>query len=382
LIPPGDATDTLLGLLDVSEDALRAWLAERGEKPMRARQLRRWLLVRGAVSFDAMTDLPKTLRQRLAEAFVPLSSRIAKHHRASDDTHKLLIQLRDHKLIECVLIQDEGRRTACISTQVGCGMGCVFCASGLDGVDRNLSVGEIVEQLVRLRNLSGMGSLSMSEANGGGRAVPSPPVPLPEGEGRNAVERLTHIVVMGMGEPLANLDNLLEALEIATSKEGLGIGARRITISTVGLPAKIRRLADLGKQYHLAVSLHAPNEELRTTIVPTNDKTGLFEILGAAEYFFDKTGRQVTFEYVVLSGINDEARHAQQLSALLKGRRAHVNLIPFNDVEGLPYRRPTTEALQTFTNVLHQNGISVKVRKRKGAQIDAACGQLRRSATV
>jgi len=371
LILPGDATDTLPGLLDVSDNALRAWLAERGEKPMRAKQLRRWLLVRGAESFDAMTDLPKMLRQQLNESFTPLSSRIAKHHRASDDTHKLLIQLRDNKLIECVLIQDEGRRTACISTQVGCGMGCVFCASGIDGVDRNLSVGEIVEQLVRLRNLPAI--------RGGS---PSPPAPLPGGEGRIAVERLTHIVVMGMGEPLANLDNLLEALEIATSKEGLGIGARHITISTVGLPAKIRRLADLGKQYHLAVSLHAPSEELRTEIVPTNDKTGLYEILAAAEYFYTKTGRQVTFEYVVLSGINDEARHAQQLSALLKGRRAHVNLIPFNDVEGLPYRRPTTEALQTFTNVLHQNGISVKVRKRKGSQIDAACGQLRRTAAV
>jgi 23S rRNA (adenine2503-C2)-methyltransferase len=381
LIPTGDAADTLPGLLDVSEDALRDWLAERGEKPMRARQLRRWLLVRGAESFDEMTDLPKTLRQQLAEAFVPLSSRIAMHHRASDDTHKLLIELRDHKRIECVLIQDEGRRTACISTQVGCGMGCVFCASGLDGVDRNLTVGEIVEQLVRLRNLP---RPAMSAAISGGLRVqaPSPPVPLPAGEGRNAVERLTHIVVMGMGEPLANLDNLLEALEIATAKEGLGIGARHITISTVGLPTKIRRLADLGKQYHLAVSLHAPNEELRTTIVPTNDKTGLYEILAAAEYYFEKTGRQVTFEYVLLHGINDDARHAQQLAALLRSRRAHVNLIPFNDVEGLPYRRPTTESLQSFTNVLHQNGISVKVRKRKGSQIDAACGQLRRSAIV
>lgn len=343
-------------MLELNEAELRTWLTERGEKPMRARQLRHWLLVRGAESFDAMTDLPKPLRQELGDAFVPLASRIARHQRASDDTHKLLLELRDKKLIECVLIQEDGRRTACISTQVGCGMGCVFCASGLNGVDRNLSAGEILEQLVRLRNL---------------------PAPTNSGEG---VERLSHVVVMGMGEPLANLDALLEALEVATSKDGLGIGARHITISTVGLPAKIRRLADLGKQYHLAVSLHAPNDELRTRIVPTNDKTGLTEILAAAEYFFEKTGRQVTFEYVLLQGINDEARHAEELAALLKGRRAYVNLIPFNDVEGLPYRRPTTELLQAFTNVLHRAGISVKVRKRKGSQIDAACGQLRRSA--
>ena len=184
---------------------------------------------------------------------------------------------------------------------------------------------------------------------------------------------------MGMGEPLANLDNLLEALEIATSKDGLGIGARHITISTVGLPAKIRRLADIGKQYHLAVSLHAPNDSLRNRIVPTNDKTGLDAILEAADYFFATTGRQVTYEYVLLDGINDEPMHARQLVALLRGRRAHVNLIPFNDVEGLPYRRPTAEALQAFTNTLQQGSISVKVRKRKGSQIDAACGQLRRS---
>ncbi|MSQ96360.1 MAG: 23S rRNA (adenine(2503)-C(2))-methyltransferase RlmN [Gemmataceae bacterium] len=356
---PAGVRDAVPGLLDVADETLRAWLAERGEKPMRARQLRRWLLVGGAESFESMSNLPKTLRQQLAEDFAPLASRVAKHLRASDDTHKLLVEVGDHKLIECVLIQDEGRRTACISTQVGCGMGCVFCASGLNGVDRNLSVAEIVEQLVRLRNLPGPGNATA-----------------PDG-----VQRLTHIVVMGMGEPLANLDNLLAALELATAKDGLGIGARHITISTVGLPVKIRRLADLGKQYHLAVSLHAPNDELRTQIVPTNDKTGLADVLAAAEYFFAKTGRQVTYEYVLLADLNDQAVHARELTALLRGRRAHVNLIPFNDVEGLPYRRPSVESLQIFTNTLQQGGISVKVRKRKGSQIDAACGQLRRSVT-
>ena len=185
---------------------------------------------------------------------------------------------------------------------------------------------------------------------------------------------------MGMGEPLANLDNLLAALDVATTKDGLGIGARHITISTVGLPAKIRRLADLGKQYHLAVSLHAPNDALRNQIVPTNPKTGLLEILGAADYFFEKTGRQVTFEYVLLGGLNDAAAHARELARLLKGRHAHVNLIPFNDVPGLPYRRPAQAALAEFVDTLRRGGLSVKVRKRKGSEIDAACGQLRRTA--
>ena len=351
---------TLPGILDVPFDELKSWLAEQGEKPMRVKQIRRWLLVAGADSFEAMSDLPRPLRVKLAERFAPFSTKIVRHLQADDDTHKLLLKMHDGHLVECVLIQDEGRRTACISTQVGCGMGCVFCASGLNGVERNLTVGEIVEQLLRLRSLPTP------------RNAPSPPLGEPA--------RLTHIVVMGMGEPLANLDNLIEALDIATHKDGLGIGARHITISTVGLPAKIRRLADLGKQYHLAVSLHAPNDTLRTQIVPTNDKTGLHPILEASDYFFEKTGRQVTFEYVLLGDLNDEARHARDLVRLLRGRQAHVNIIPFNDVEGLPYRRPSAEALADFLAPLRQAGISVKVRKRKGSQIDAACGQLRRSA--
>jgi 23S rRNA (adenine2503-C2)-methyltransferase len=345
-----DGKQPLLPVLEASPDEFRSWLQARDQPPMRLRQIRRWIIAGRAESFDEMTDLPQQLRADLAAEFVPLGTAIARHLEASDGTHKLLLRLRDGELIECVLIQEAGRHTACISTQVGCGMGCVFCASGLNGVARNLTAGEILEQLVRLRNLL------------------------------LARERLTHIVVMGMGEPLANLDHLLEALEVAGSKDGLDIGARHITISTVGLPARIRRLADLGKQYHLAVSLHAPNDRVRTQIVPTNEKTGLDAILAAADYFFERTGRQVTFEYVLLSGLNDTVSHARELATRLSGRHAHVNLIPFNDVEGLPYRRPSQEALAAFTAELRRAGLSVKVRKRKGSEIDAACGQLRRSA--
>lgn len=348
------------GLLEVD---LAAWLAERGQPPHRLKQLRRWLLAAGAESFDDMTDVPKSLRAELNESFQPIGNTVAKHLKADDGTHKLLIELGDKKLVECVLIQEAERRTACISTQVGCGMGCVFCASGLNGVDRNLTVGEILEQLLRLRNLPTYDAERKRRLEQSGERV----------------DRLTHIVVMGMGEPLANLDNLLAALEIATAKDGLGIGARHITISTVGLPAKIRQLADLGKQYHLAVSLHAPENSLRTEIVPTNDKVGLAPILAAADYFLERTGRQVTFEYVLLGGVNDLPEHGPALANLLRGRQAHVNLIPFNDVAGLPYRRPTPEALASFQDALRRAGVSVKVRKRKGAQIDAACGQLRRA---
>jgi 23S rRNA (adenine2503-C2)-methyltransferase len=348
-------TATRPGILDVSRDELRAWLEERGQPPMRANQIRRQILAARAESFEAMSDLPKGLRAELATAFSPFSTRVERHLIASDDTHKLVLRLHDDRMIECVLIQDDGRATACISTQVGCGMGCVFCASGLNGVVRNLTTGELLEQLVRLRNLTDANTTRADRA-----------------------PRLTNIVVMGMGEPLANLDTLLEALAIAGDQNGLGIGARHVTISTVGLPAKIRQLAESGKQYHLAVSLHAPNDALRTQIVPTNDKTGISAILAAADEFFAKTGRQVTYEYVVLGGLNDQYEHAKQLAGLLAGRKAHVNLIPWNDVQGLTYARPHDEDLKGFVETVRKAGVSVKIRKRKGSEIDAACGQLRR----
>jgi 23S rRNA (adenine2503-C2)-methyltransferase len=332
------------GLLDVARDELLAWLRERGQPPMRARQLDRWVIAGRATDFGQMTDLPRALRDELAAAFTPLSSTVERHLISCDGTNKLLLRLADGNVVETVLLQEENRRTVCVSTQVGCGMGCVFCASGIGGVVRNLRPGEILEQLIRCRNL------------------------LP------ADERLTHIVVMGMGEPLANLDNLLEALALATSPHGLGMSARHIHISTVGLPAKICELADLGKQYHLAVSLHAPDDELRSRIVPTNEKNGLAAIVEAADYFY------ATYEYVLLRDLNDSAEHAAALAGLLRGRQAHVNVIPFNDVYGLPWRRPTSQALEEFLAPLRQARISVKVRKRKGADIDAACGQLRRQA--
>ena len=343
-------TPAPLPILDQPAEALRSWFESKNEPAMRVGQVRRWIIAGRAESFGRMSDLPNRIREELASNYVPLGSQIEQHRQAEDGTHKLLLRLHDQTAIECVLIQEAPRRTACISTQVGCGMGCVFCASGLNGIVRNLTAGEILEQLVRLRNLCP-----------------------PDG-------RLSHVVVMGMGEPLANLDNLLSALEIAGRQDGLGIGARHITISTVGLPAKIRALADHGKQYHLAVSLHAPNDDLRTQIVPTNANVGIAEILDAADYFFAKTGRQVTYEYVLLGGLNDSEHEARQMANLLRGRQAHMNLIPFNEVDGLPYLRPGSDAQRRFVETLRGSGVSVKIRKRKGADIDAACGQLRRRA--
>ena len=336
--------------LETPPDELRAWFADQGQPPMRQKQVRRWLLMGRASSFALMTDLPRGLRERLDASFRLFSSRVDRAMVSNDGTEKLLVRLADGNLVECVLLKEAERRTVCVSTQVGCGMGCVFCASGIGGVVRNLTATEILEQLLHARNR------------------------LP------ADERLSHVVVMGMGEPMANLDALLEALDVACSPDGLGISARHVHISTVGLPARMRRLADLGKQYHLAVSLHAPTDELRNQIVPTNDKVGLAAILDAADYFQTTTGRQVTYEYVLLRGINDRPEDAEGLVRLLRGRQGHINLIPFNDVAGLPYRRLSQDALGTFVEILRSARLSVTVRKRHGADIDAACGQLRREA--
>ena len=339
-------------LLDPAATDLQAWILEHGYPAYRERQIRSWVFVKRAADFGEMTDLPAQLRRELAEDFRIETTDVVRHSAADDGTEKLLLQLAGAGRIECVLLRDGARRSVCVSTQVGCAMGCVFCASGLDGVERNLTTGEIVEQMLRLQRL------------------------LP------ADERLSHIVVMGMGEPLANLDRLLPALAEAGRPDGLGISARRVTISTVGLPEAILRLAELEPQYHLAVSLHAPNDALRNQLVPVNRHVGLQAILAAADRYFEASGRRLTFEYVLLGGVNDRPQHARQLAALLRRRPALLNIIPYNPVAGLPYRTPAPRAQEQFRQILERAGLNVQFRKRKGDQISAACGQLRRSSPV
>lgn len=338
-----------LELFDPRSNRLADWLAAAGQPAFRLRQIRRWLFQGRAASWESMSDLPQPLREKLASTGPLWESHIVRHHRASDGTEKLVLQWRDGGQIECVLLRDGPRRTICISTQVGCAMGCVFCASGLDGVKRNLTTTEIVEQMLRLQQL------------------------LP------ATERLSHIVVMGMGEPLANLEQLLPALEVASSPNGLGISVRRITISTVGIPKSIDRLVELRATYNLAVSLHAPNDRLRTELVPVNRSIGLEAVLQAADRYFDSSGRRLTFEYVLLGGVNDQPAHARELGKLLHGRTALLNLIPYNRVAGLPYESPTPAAVAEFCRIVGQFGVNAQVRERKGDEISAACGQLRRS---
>lgn len=339
----------MIHLLEPDSQPLDEWLVRRGLPAYRCAQIRRWLFAARARSFDEMTDLPKNLRDLLAADFRLWTTRVALHKTSGDGTEKLLLELADGEQIECVLLSDGQRRTICISTQVGCAMGCAFCASGLGGVARNLSAGEIVEQMLRLDRLLG------------------------------PHDRLSHVVVMGMGEPLANLDRLLAALAVASSPDGLGISPRRITISTVGLPQSIDRLTEQNARYHLAVSLHAPDDALRRQLVKVSKNIPLAEILAAADRYFEASGRRLTFEYVLLAGVNDQSDHARRLAALLGGRAALLNVIPYNPVAGLPFRTPSARAVKAFADVLRAAGINVQVRERKGDKIDAACGQLRRT---
>jgi 23S rRNA (adenine2503-C2)-methyltransferase len=328
---------------------LNDWVARKDQPVFRAGQIRKWLCENRVRDFEAMTDLPLELRKTLSKKFQVYTSEVVKHQTSPDGTEKLLIRLPDKGLIECVLLREGPRRTICVSSQVGCAMGCVFCASGLDGVMRNLTAGEIIEQMLLLQSL------------------------LPR------EERLSHIVMMGMGEPLANLDNVIRALDFASAADGLAISARRITISTVGLPAAINRLARLGCRYNLAISLHAPNNRLRTRLVPVNEQIGIDKVMAAAEVYFQVTGRRLTFEYVLLAGINDSVEHALQLSRLLAPYNALLNVIPYNPVAGLPYETPSSHAIRQFRETLERQRITVKFRQRKGNAINAACGQLRRS---
>ncbi len=334
-------------MLGAAVSELLAWLATMGEKNFRAKQIRRWMIERRIQSFDQMTDLSTSLRRQLGEHFSFSSLQTVGHQVASDRTEKLLLRLHDGELVECVLMRDPGRRTVCISTQVGCAMGCVFCASGLLGVKRDLTAAEIFEQVLVLHRL-------MEDD-----------------------EKITNVVVMGIGEPLANFRNLMQALDVLCSEDGFGLGARRITVSTVGLPKQIREFARCGRQFNLAVSLHAPNDELRTEIVPVNKGTGVEEIIAAADEYFEVTGRRVSYEYVLLAGVNDQPQHAEELAGLIRGRNCHVNLIPMNGVSELVMMAPGEPNTHQFCEILKAWGIPTTVRKRKGADIDAACGQLR-----
>jgi len=346
-IPETDTPESV-HFLDLTRADLAARLAEWGEPHYRADQLLDWVYTKRIDEFEAMTNLSQALRRRLSQTLRVFESVISRRRDAGDGTTKLLLQWRDGATTECVLIPDGERRTACISTQVGCPVGCVFCASGLDGLERQLSPGQIVEQAMRVAQLCGED------------------------------ERLSNVVFMGLGEPLANYQATVHAVRTLNAAWGMGLGARKITVSTVGLPGPMKKLADEGLQITLALSLHAPDDELRKQLIPWAERVSIDHLVEAGRYYFDRTGREVTLEYILLDGVNDGPAHARSLSRVAKKMRCNVNLIPYNPVSGLGYGRPADEAVQAFYQVLRQVGINTHVRRSRGLDVDAACGQLRR----
>jgi len=343
---------------------LEAWCGARGMPRFAAKQLMDWVYGKGVVDIDRMTNLSKANRDMLAHEMVFLQGSELRNLEATDGTRKLLIGwpapggesvslpvlgVATGRETECVMIPSEERRTACVSSQMGCPVGCKFCASGLEGVEGNLTTGRIVEQVWRLAQQPGVG-------------------------------RISNVVFMGMGEPLANANAVMNAIRTLNAPWGMGISARKITVSTVGLPAAIRKLCDFELPVTLALSLHAPTDELRRQIIPWAEYSTVSELLGACQEYFAKTGREITLEYILLGGFNDQRAQAEELARIARTIRANVNLIRYNEVDGLPFARPDDRDVLEFQSVLRDAGVNTHIRASRGRDIKAACGQLRHEA--
>ena len=334
-------------------DEIEASLATQKEKPYRAKQIVDWLYEKRVASFDEMSDLPRTLRERLADEFRFGELETVRVLGSKDTTRKFLFRLGDGNLIESVLIpaspalygERSDRRTICVSTQVGCAYGCKFCASGLDGFSRNLDASEIVQQLLAVEKSSG--------------------------------ERIDNVVFMGMGEPLANFANVVRAIRIINAPWGLEIGARHITVSTSGLAPQIKKLADEPLQSRLAISLHGATDEVRNRIMPVNYKYNLTTLLAACEYYASRKKQRIYFEYILIAGVNDSEEQAHLLAGHARRIGARINLIPYNTVAGLEWSRPSREKQERFLSIVRSHNVVATLRREKGHDIEAACGQLR-----
>jgi 23S rRNA (adenine2503-C2)-methyltransferase len=342
-----------LSLLGLTPPEITSLMAELGEPAFRAKQVIDWTFAKRAVSIEAMSNLSKGLRQTLTEKFVTRTMTIATVTGSKDTTRKFLLKLHDGRFVETVLIpanpalygEASDRHTLCVSSQVGCAYDCKFCASGLAGFTRNLTTSEIVEQIVQVEAYSG--------------------------------ERMDNLVFMGMGEPLSNYSNVIKAIEILNAEWGIGIGARHMTVSTSGLAPQIKRLADFPLQIRLAISLHGASDEVRNKIMPVNEKYNLDELFEALAYWRSKRKQHITFEYILIKDVNDGLDQAHRLAKRAKGLDAKVNLIPYNTVEGLPWVRPSEPHQDEFRDVLLNAGVKATLRREKGHDIAAACGQLR-----
>lgn len=330
---------------DLTLDELKKWFENIGEKPFRAGQVFEWLYKKNATDVMQFTNLPLELRKKIYDEFLMNSLRILQHQ-SDGESIKFLFELCDKNGIESVFLPYRYGNAVCVSTQVGCKMNCRFCASAIGGFVRNLTPGEMVDQIINAENFTG--------------------------------KRITNVVLMGSGEPFDNIENVFKFIEIINSKEGKNIGARHITISTVGIVEGIYRLCDFPKQVNLAISLHAPNNSLRDKLVPINKKYPIEDIMKAVDYYIQKTNRRVTFEYALIDGVNDSIECAQELGKMLKGKLVHVNLIPVNPVEEKGFKRPSKEKIKTFFETLRSYQIQVTIRRELGSSISAACGQLRK----
>ncbi len=337
-------------LLDLDADGLTAWFAAQGEKPFRARQVLRWMHRSGVADFDAMTDIAKSLREKLKARAVVAPPTVVSDKLSDDGTRKFLIDVGNGNAVETVFIPEDERGTLCISTQAGCALDCAFCSTGKQGFNRNLTVAEIIGQLWQANN-------ALGAVHGDERVI-------------------SNVVMMGMGEPLANYDNTVAALRLMLDDNAYGLSRRRVTVSTSGLVPVIDRLRE-DCPVALAVSLHAPNDALRDELVPINQKYPLKMLMAACQRYLEKAPRDfITFEYTMMAGINDSDAHARELLALVRDVPCKFNLIPFNPFPGSPFRRSPAERVRRFGEILIQAGIVTTTRKTRGDDIDAACGQL------
>lgn len=337
-------------LLDLDPAALTAWFAEQGEKPFRAKQVLRWIHRSGVADFDAMTDIAKCLREKLRARATVLPPAVVSDKLSDDGTRKFLIDVGNHNAVETVFIPEDDRGTLCVSTQAGCALDCAFCSTGKQGFNRNLTVAEIIGQLWQANK-------ALGAVHGDERVI-------------------SNVVMMGMGEPLANFDNTISALRLMLDDHAYGLSRRRVTVSTSGLVPAMDRLRE-ECPVALAVSLHAPNDKLRDELVPINQKYPLKELMAACRRYLAKAPRDfITFEYTMLDGINDTDAHARELIALVRDVPCKFNLIPFNPFPGSPFRRSQAERVRRFGDILMQAGIVTTTRKTRGDDIDAACGQL------
>ena len=329
------------------EDELKEYMVSLGEPAYRAAQIYKWLHS-GVKSFDEMTNVSKKLREKLVEncyiSFATIEKNLIS---AYDDTRKYLLSFPDGEMVESVLMKYHHGYTSCISTQVGCKVGCTFCATGKSGFSRNLTASEMLSQLRAEQEDNGI--------------------------------RISNIVLMGMGEPLDNYDNVLRFLRLVSSENGMNIGMRHISLSTCGLVPRIYELADEKLQLTLSVSLHAPNDQIRSRTMPVNRKYGIGELLKACRYYIDQTGRRISFEYAMIDGVNDSDANASELASRLHGMLCHVNLIPVNTVGGTGYKKSRQDRMKSFVSVLERAGITATVRRTLGSDINASCGQLKRA---